>query len=230
MADVHKQRILIVDDEPIVTDFVCSTLGDIYEIDVASDGTEGLARAKSGRYDMFILDVMMPGMDGFRLCQNIRTFSPVPVMFLSGRDSETDKVTGLELGADDYITKPFGVRELLARTRALLRRADKTPPPQEVIIEASGLLLNRNTRTVTGDKGPIDLTHQEFELLACLMKNAGNVVSRDKLLKEAWDWDFATETKTVDVSVKRLRSKMEAAGYSRNLVQTVRGYGYKCDK
>lgn len=230
MADVRKYRILVVDDEPIITDFVRQTLGEIYEIDIASDGEEGLTRARSGAYDMFILDIMMPGMDGFRLCQNIRIFSSAPVMFLSGRDSEADKVIGLELGADDYLTKPFGVRELLARTRALLRRAYKAPPPEQTIFKASGLTIDKNTHTLTGDKGPIKLTHQEFELMACLMKNAGNVVSRDKLLKEAWDWGVSTGTKTVDVSVKRLRSKFEAAGYDRNLVQTIRGYGYMCDK
>ena len=141
-----------------------------------------------------------------------------------------NKVVGLELGADDYLAKPFGVRELLARTRALLRRTQGNDMISANEISAGGITLNEDTHVAEGDKGPIDLTPREFELLACLMRNAGKVVSREDLLHDAWNWEFITETKTVDTHIKRLRDKIEAAGYDPKLVETVRGYGYRFKK
>ena len=171
---------------------------------------------------------MLPGMDGYELCRRLRTKTSAPVLFLSARDTELDKVVGLEIGGDDYLAKPFGVRELIARVRALLRRSQGNElTPNSHAITASGITLDEDAHTATGPAGDIDLTPREFELMACLMKNAGKVVSREELLRDAWGWEYLTETKTVDTHIKRLRDKIEQAGYDPGLVETVRGYGYR---
>lgn len=224
-------RILIVDDEPSITEFVSYAMqkeGHLTEI--ASDGEEALRKIEQQHFDLFILDIMLPGIDGYELCRRIRTKMSTPILFLSARDTELNKVVGLELGADDYLAKPFGVRELLARTRALLRRSQGNEMVSGNEISAGGITLNEDTHVAQGDKGAIDLTPREFELLACLMRNAGKVVSREDLLHDAWNWEFITETKTVDTHIKRLRDKIESAGYDPKLVETVRGYGYRFKK
>ena len=224
-------RILIVDDEPSITEFVSYAMQkEGYQTETASDGEEALRKIEEQHFDLFILDIMLPGIDGYELCRRIRARMSTPILFLSARDTELNKVVGLELGADDYLAKPFGVRELLARTRALLRRSQGSEITSSNEITASGITLNEDTHVAEGDKGPIDLTPREFELLACLMKNAGKVVSREDLLHDAWNWEFITETKTVDTLIKRLRDKIEAAGYDPKLVETVRGYGYRFKK
>lgn len=224
-------RILIVDDEPSITEFVSYAMQkEGYQTETASDGEEALRKIEEQHFDLFILDIMLPGIDGYKLCRRIRARMSTPILFLSARDTELNKVVGLELGADDYLAKPFGVRELLARTRALLRRSQGSEITSSNEITASGITLNEDTHVAEGDKGPIDLTPREFELLACLMKNAGKVVSREDLLHDAWNWEFITETKTVDTHIKRLRDKIEAAGYDPKLVETVRGYGYRFKK
>ena len=153
------------------------------------------------------------------------------MLFLSARDTELDKVVGLEIGGDDYLSKPFGVRELIARVRALLRRSQGEDFAKgSSAITAGGITLNEDAHTATGDAGDIDLTPREFELLAALMKNAGKVVSREDLLRDAWGWEYLTETKTVDTHIKRLRDKISSAGYDPGLVETVRGYGYRFKK
>lgn len=230
--DHATARILIVDDEPSITEFVSYAMQkEGYETDVASDGETALKMLEEKHYDLFVLDIMLPGIDGYDLCRRIRAKMDTPVLFLSARDSELNKVVGLELGADDYLAKPFGVRELMARTRALLRRSqpnDSLSSASEIC--AGGITLDEDAHTANGNKGPIDLTPREFELLACLMRNAGKVVSREDLLHDAWGWEFITETKTVDTHIKRLRDKIEAAGYDPKLVETVRGYGYRFKK
>ncbi len=224
-------RILIVDDEPSITEFVSYAMQkEGYQTEIASDGEEALRKIEQHHFDLFILDIMLPGIDGYELCRRIRAKMSTPILFLSARDTELNKVVGLELGADDYLAKPFGVRELLARTRALLRRAQGNDMISANEISAGGITLNEDTHVAEGDKGPIDLTPREFELLACLMRNAGKVVSREDLLHDAWNWEFITETKTVDTHIKRLRDKIEAAGYDPKLVETVRGYGYRFKK
>lgn len=230
--DHATARILIVDDEPSITEFVSYAMQkEDYETDVASDGETALKLLEEKHYDLFVLDIMLPGVDGYDLCRRIRAKMDTPILFLSARDSELNKVVGLELGADDYLAKPFGVRELMARTRALLRRSqpnDSLSSASEIC--AGGITLDEDAHTANGNKGPIDLTPREFELLACLMRNAGKVVSREDLLHDAWGWEFITETKTVDTHIKRLRDKIEAAGYDPKLVETVRGYGYRFKK
>lgn len=224
-------RILIVDDEPSITEFVCYAMQkEGYQTEIASDGEEALRKIEQQHFDLFILDIMLPGIDGYELCRRIRAKMSTPILFLSARDTELNKVVGLELGADDYLAKPFGVRELLARTRALLRRSQGNEMVSGNEISAGGITLNEDTHVAQGDKGAIDLTPREFELLACLMRNAGKVVSREDLLHDAWNWEFITETKTVDTHIKRLRDKIESAGYDPKLVETVRGYGYRFKK
>lgn len=226
----YAAHILVVDDEQTITDFVGYALQkEGFTVDISANGEDALALAQKNAYDLFILDIMLPGMDGYELCRRIRSHSNAPVLFLSARDTELDKVVGLELGADDYLAKPFGLRELIARVRALLRRGSGQMNA-EPTITASGITLNEDAHTATGDKGDIDLTPREFELLAALMKHAGNVVSREDLLRDAWGWEYLTETKTVDTHIKRLRDKILAAGYDPACVETVRGYGYRFKK
>ena len=222
-------RILVVDDEPSITDFVSYALKkEGYQADVVDNGEDAFAYASANNYDLFILDIMLPGIDGYELCRRLRSKTSAPVLFLSARDTELDKVVGLEIGGDDYLAKPFGIRELIARVRALLRRGSGGEyPGANSAITASGITLDEDAHTASGDKGDIDLTPREFELLACLMKSAGKVVSREDLLRDAWGWEYLTETKTVDTHVKRLRDKIASAGYDPSLVETVRGYGYR---
>ncbi len=223
------RRILIVDDEPSITEFVSYALKkEGFATDVVDNGEEAFALASSNSYDLFVLDIMLPGMDGYELCRRLRSKTGAPVLFLSARDTELDKVVGLEIGGDDYLAKPFGVRELIARVRALLRRgAGSDYPGTANTITAGGITLDEDAHIASGDFGQIDLTPREFELLASLMKNAGKVVSREDLLRDAWGWEYLTETKTVDTHIKRLRDKIGLAGYEPGLVETVRGYGYR---
>ena len=222
-------RILVCDDEPSITEFVSYALKkEGFTVDVVDNGEEALNLAAKNSYDLFVLDIMLPGMDGYELCRRLRARTSVPVLFLSARDTELDKVVGLEIGGDDYLAKPFGVRELIARVRALLRRGNGGDfPGANHAITASGITLDEDAHTASGDHGEIELTPCEFELLASLMKNAGRVVSREDLLRDAWGWEYLTETKTVDTHIKRLRDKIESAGYDPALVETVRGYGYR---
>lgn len=224
-------RILIVDDEPSITEFVSYNLKkEGYDVTVAHDGDSALELAAQHPFDLVVLDVMLPGMDGYEVCRRLRQNSDVPVLFLSARDTELDKVVGLEIGGDDYLAKPFGVRELSARVKALLRRApsgsrEQTLAAEQVVV--SGVTLDEAAHTALNGDTPIDLTPREFELLACLMRHAGKVLSREQLLRDAWGWEYLVETKTVDTHVKRLRDKLEAAGVDPALVETVRGYGYR---
>ena len=222
-------RILVCDDEPSITEFVSYALKkEGFTVDVVDNGEEALNLAAKNKYDLFVLDIMLPGMGGYELCRRLRARTSVPVLFLSARDTELDKVVGLEIGGDDYLAKPFGVRELIARVRALLRRGNGGDfPGASHAITASGITLDEDAHTAAGEHGEIELTPREFELLASLMKNAGRVVSREDLLRDAWGWEYLTETKTVDTHIKRLRDKIEAAGYDPALVETVRGYGYR---
>ena len=224
-------RILVVDDEASITEFVSYNLRkEGYDVAVAANGDDALALAEDSIFDLVVLDVMLPGIDGYEVCRRLRARSSVPVLFLSARDTELDKVVGLEIGGDDYLAKPFGVRELQARVKALLRRVPagaREPGVAGETIELAGITLDEPAHVAKADGRLIDLTPREFELLACLMKHGGKVLSRDQLLREAWGWEYLVETKTVDTHVKRLRDKLEAPGCDPGLVETVRGYGYR---
>lgn len=225
-------RILVVDDEDSILQFVSYNLRkEGYEVTCVRDGDEALAKAAEEAFDLVILDIMLPGTDGYEVCRKLRAVGNVPVLFLSARDTELDKVVGLELGGDDYLAKPFGIRELQARVKALLRRSAGTSTtggaPDGVPFEAAGIHLDEAGHEATFGGELIDLTPREFELLACLMRHAGKVLSREQLLHEAWGWQYLVETKTVDTHVKRLRDKLTQAGADPALVETVRGYGYR---
>ena len=238
MLPSETQKILVVDDEDSILQFVSYNLKkESYDVDVAHNGDEALELARGGAYDLVILDVMLPGKDGFEVCRQLREVRDVPVLFLSARDTELDKVVGLEIGGDDYLAKPFGIRELLARVRALLRRSAGRgherggEPEADGRFIAAGIDLDEAAHKAwwgTEESGTeLDLTPREFELLACLMRNAGRVLNRDQLLRQAWNWEIVVETKTVDTHIKRLRDKIEQAGGDPAVVETVRGYGYR---
>ncbi|HBT95841.1 MAG TPA: DNA-binding response regulator [Coriobacteriia bacterium] len=229
----NPARILVVDDEPSITDVVTYNLRkEGYDVQFAADGASAVQMVNAGPFDLIILDVMLPKMDGYEVLRQIRANYNTPVLFLSARDTELDKVVGLEIGGDDYLAKPFGNRELMARVKALLRRATAQDGAtagdgHKEVIEVSGVTLDESTHVATGPGGDIDLTPREFELLAALMQHAGKVLSRDQLLHDAWGWEYLVETKTVDTHVKRLRDKLEAAHVDPGLIETVRGYGYR---
>jgi two-component system response regulator RegX3 len=231
---LHTPRLLVVDDEDAILEFVSFNLRkEGYDVTTARDGDEALALAALNTFDLVILDIMLPGTDGFEVCRRLRAKGDVPVLFLSARDTELDKVVGLEIGGDDYLAKPFGIRELQARVKALLRRSASarrsTGAEGEMgeVFEVAGIHLDEDSHDVNSGGTPIDLTPREFELLACLMRHNGKVLSRDQLLRQAWGWEIVVETKTVDTHIKRLRDKLEAAGLDPDIVETVRGYGYR---
>jgi two-component system response regulator RegX3 len=224
----QTSHILVVDDEATITDFVGYALKkEGYITDIVTSGEDALSLALQNSYDLYILDIMLPGIDGYELCRRLRANSDSPVLFLSARDTELDKVVGLEIGGDDYLAKPFGVRELIARVRALLRRGSGAAHDTQHIISVEGITLDEDAHTAIGPKGSMDLTPREFELMAALMKNSGKVVTREELLRDAWGWEHLTETKTVDTHIKRLRDKIANAGYDPGMIETVRGYGYR---
>jgi len=225
-------RILVVDDEEAILEFVSYNLRkEGYEVAVARDGDEALELADRDEYDLIILDIMLPGADGYEVCRKLRAHTSTPILFLSARDTELDKVVGLELGGDDYLAKPFGIRELQARVKALLRRTSQTPKEAAGVtgdvLEAQGITLDEAAHTALFGKKDLELTPREFELLATLMRYPGKVLTREQLLRQAWGWEFLVETKTVDTHVKRLRDKLEAVGADPGIVETVRGYGYR---
>jgi two-component system response regulator RegX3 len=229
----HTPRVLVVDDEEAILEFVSFNLRkEGYDVTIARNGDEALALAAASPFDLVVLDIMLPGTDGFEVCRRLRAKGDVPVLFLSARDTELDKVVGLEIGGDDYLAKPFGIRELQARVKALLRRSAAAPRSGAAeiageVLEYAGLQLDEGSHVVTRGDAVVDLTPREFELLACLMRHGGKVLSRDQLLREAWGWEIVVETKTVDTHIKRLRDKLEAAGVDPDIVETVRGYGYR---
>jgi two-component system response regulator RegX3 len=224
-------RILVVDDEESILQFVSYNLRkEGYDVTTATDGEAALELAAENTFDLVVLDIMLPGLDGYEVCRRLRASGDTPVLFLSARDTELDKVVGLEIGGDDYLAKPFGVRELVARVKALLRRSGPRATEvshEDAPVEAAGIVLDEAAHTARSGKTEIDLTPREFELLACLMRHAGKVLSREHLLKEAWGWQYVVETKTVDTHIKRLRDKLSAAGVDPSAVETVRGYGYR---
>ncbi len=219
----RKLRILVVDDEPNITQFLSVGLGyEGYEVTTVGDGREGLWRAGEGKFDLVVLDVMLPGMDGFEVCRRLRAASDVPILMLTAKDEVADRVTGLDLGADDYLTKPFSFVELLARVRAILRRRGVTLV--RATVHAADVALDREARTVERGGRPVGLTAKEFDLLEFLMSHPRQVFRREVILDRVWGYDFAGDTNLVDVHIGHLRDKLDDR--PPRLIQTIRGVGY----
>jgi two-component system response regulator VicR len=223
-----NQKIMVVEDELPIADILKFSLEkEGYEVIVANDGEEAVTMASTDHPDLILLDVMLPKKDGYQVCQEIRSFLSVPIIMLTARDSEIDKVLGLELGADDYVTKPFSSRELIARVKANLRRQNSEmvtqTKPRYVIGQ---LVIDTSTYQVTKNEEVIDLTHREFELLAYLTRHRGKVLTREHLLHEVWGFDYLGDIRTVDVTIRRLREKIETDPSEPEYILTRRGVGY----
>ncbi|MDB5083688.1 MAG: DNA-binding response regulator [Bacilli bacterium] len=221
-------KILVVDDEQPITDILKFSLEkEGYRVSVAYDGDEAIERAQQERPDLILLDVMLPKRDGFQVTQEVRRFSSAPIIMLTARDTEIDKVMGLELGADDYVTKPFSSRELLARVKANLRRQTDNNPLSGILQYRAGeLKIDTVTYEVVKGDHVIDITNREYELLLYLMKNRGQVMTREHLLQEVWGYDYFGDVRTVDVTVRRLREKIEDDPSNPAYIVTKRGVGY----
>ncbi|NLM51407.1 MAG: response regulator transcription factor [Firmicutes bacterium] len=227
-----RGTLLVVDDEKPIAEILKYNLErEGYTVVVAYDGEEALRLAKSCKPDLILLDIMLPKKDGFAVCREIRQKSNVPIIMLTAKDTELDKVLGLELGADDYVTKPFSAREVVARVKALLRRAVQ-PKVEEVgeILTCQDLVVDTGRMEVMVNKQTVDLTYREYLLLTYLMRHAGYVISREKLLEEVWGYDFYGDERTVDVAIRRLREKIEPNPSEPRYILTKRGVGYLMGK
>ena len=217
-------KLLIVDDEEKIREVVREYAEfDGYEVTEAADGREAVALCRINDFDIIIMDIMMPKLDGFSACKEIRKEKNTPVIMMSARSEEYDKLFGFELGIDDYVTKPFSIMELISRIKAVLRRSEKQ---EQDVLSAGGIVLDRKRHTVSAGGRDIVLTYKEFELLSLLMQNRNIVLERDRLLNEIWGYDFDGETRTIDVHIRTLRSKLGDAGA---YIKTVRGIGYKLE-
>ncbi len=217
------ERILVIEDEPKISDLIKRGL--IYEgytVDVTANGEQGLAQARDNQPDLVVLDLMLPGIDGFEVCKRLRAGGDVPILMLTARDAVTDKVKGLDSGADDYLTKPFNFDELVARVRALLRRRR---PGEQTVLRYADLTLDQSTREVRRGSRKIDLTTKEFDLLELFLQHPRQVLTRDLIFDRIWNYDFGGESNIIEVYIRYLRSKLEADDEPR-LIHTVRGVGY----
>ena len=220
-----KEKVLLIEDDEDIAGFIELELThEGYDITVVTDGREGLRQAISQPWDILLLDLMLPGINGLEVCRRIRTDSQVPIIMLTAKGEVTDRVAGIDYGADDYLVKPFAIEELMARMRGLLRRASYTNSAS-AIITARDLVMNLDTREVTRSDSAIYLTPREFDLLRCFMDNKNHVLSRETLLQTVWGYDFTGETNVVDVYVRYIRSKIDD-GYPAALIHTIRGVGY----
>lgn len=218
-------NILIIEDEKQMADFIKLELThENYNADISYDGESGLNKAIQNDYDIILLDIMIPKINGFEVCRRIRKEKDTPIIMLTAKGETTDKVNGLDTGADDYLTKPFEIEELLARIRVILRR-NKSQEKNSKIIKIDDLELDLTTKKVTRGGKNIELTKKEYELLEYLMKNNGIVISREKIIENVWNYDFVGDTKIVDVFIRYLRSKIDE-NYDNKLIKTVRGFGY----
>ena len=253
VVEPEPRTILVVDDEPAITDAIAYTLRkEGYRVEIAATGTEAIAAARQIQPDAIVLDVMLPGVDGLQVCRTLRAESTVPILLLSAKGEEIDRIVGLELGADDYLGKPFAMRELLARVRAMLRRAqmmsgpagrlpargeDPRPGPlpaavqldeqAEQVVRVGDLVVNRARREATLGKRQVSLRPKEFDLLHFLASHPGVVHSRKVLLQRVWGYDYPIDTRTVDVHVRWLRQKLEQDPQNSVRIETVRGFGYR---
>ncbi len=221
-------RILIVEDEPSLSEPLAFLLRrEGYDIDVADDGRAALAAFDRAGADLVLLDLMLPGLPGTEVCRELRSRSTVPIIMLTAKDSEVDIVVGLELGADDYVTKPYSSRELLARIRAVLRRHTEVADDDHGVVEAGSVRMDTERHAVAVRGAEVPMPLKEFELLELLMRNAGRVLTRGQLIDRVWGSDYFGDTKTLDVHIKRIRSKIEEEPSDPKLLLTVRGLGYR---
>ena len=220
---MDKQKVLIADDEAPIREILkiyCEKEG--FDVIEAADGAEAILKVQSEKPDIIILDIMMPVLDGLEVCKQVRKMSDIPIIMLTAKDDDDDRILGLEIGADDYITKPFGMMEFVARVKAVLRRCSRQEEDKE--LKCDDLRLSVGRHKVYWKEEKVELTRKEFELLQYLMENKGLVMTRNQILCHVWGYDFDGETRTVDVHVRTLRQKLGEAG---NLIETVRGVGYR---
>ena len=227
-------RILVVDDEAAVTDLLAYNLRKAhYDVLIAADGRAALQLAQEANPDLILLDLMIPEVYGLDVCRELRKSSSVPIIMITARGEEIDRVVGLEIGADDYVTKPFSVRELMARVKAVLRRAQNDGLEKELstILRGPGnLRMDMERRTVMVRDTSIELTRLEFDLLHRLLINPGRVLTRERLLEQAWGYNYVGDTRAVDSAIKRLRAKLREAAPDADCIESVRGLGYKIDQ
>lgn len=232
-----KNCILVVEDEKALRETLEYNLtNEGYEVDTSADGLDAYKKAHEGNYNLILLDIMLPGMDGFEICRKIRAEKNTPILMLTARDDEIDRIVGLEVGADDYMSKPFSMRELLARVKAMLRRVrlfqeESAPVPVETaskeVLTFGDLVIDSIRREVRIKNVNLELKPKEFELLHYLAINRGRALSRDKILEDVWGWDYMGESRTVDVHMRWLRQKIETDPGQPNRLVTVRGAGYR---
>jgi two-component system response regulator VicR len=220
--------ILVVDDEKPIADILKFTLEkEGYQVETCYDGATAISKLTTGQYDLALLDIMLPEQDGFQVCKAVRKVSSIPIIMLTAKGAEADKVLGLELGADDYITKPYSSRELLARVKANLRRYQGASNVMGNVIQIEDLIIDLSMYQVVKKGQVIELTHREFELLTYLAKHKGQVFTREHLLQSVWGYDYFGDVRTVDVTVRRLREKIEDDPSNPDYVMTKRGIGYR---
>lgn len=221
------KKILIVEDEKAIADILAFNLKrEGYETETAYDGIEGLRFALEHAPDLILLDVMLPEMDGFAVCRKVRELSQVPIVMLTAREEESDKVTGLELGADDYVTKPFSMRELMARVKANMRRTTVLQEVQTEAPEDGKLVIDMDRGAVYKNGKPVDLSVREFDILTFLSAAPGKVFSREQLMQDVWGYDYYGDLRAVDVAIRRLREKLEDEPAQPRYIITKRGFGY----
>lgn len=221
-------KILVVDDEPSIVDVLTYNLTKAgHQPVVARDGEQALKLARAEHPDLVILDLMLPGMDGLEVCRALRKDGDLPIIMLTAKDEEIDRVVGLEIGADDYVVKPFSVRELMARVKTILRRAQPKSAEAAPALQAGDLRLDMTRHQVAWRGAPFDVTAIQFELLRVLMANPGRVFSREELLNQVWGYDYYGDTRTVDSAIKRLRARLREVAAECELIVTVRDAGYK---
>lgn len=221
-------RVLLIEDEESFGEALEYQLRrEGYEIERVTDGAAGVEQFKSSGADLVLLDLMLPGMAGEDVCREIRRGSDVPIIMLTARTTDVDKVVGLEIGADDYVTKPFNLRELMARIKAVLRRSSRDDGHSGEVLEGGGIRLDPGRFEVSARGKPVHLTRKEFEVLELLMENAGRVLPRETLIDQVWGSDYFGDTRTLDVHIKRLRAKCEPDPHKPTHLLTIRGLGYK---
>lgn len=224
------KKILVVDDEPtLIATLRYNLEREGYEVITAQDGESGLALGRAHHPDLVLLDLMLPGLDGLQVCRLLRREMQVPILMLTAKGDEVDKVVGLEMGADDYVTKPFSMREVVARVKALLRRADMRAPTEDAVLTAGELQLDLRKRAATMRGVATAMKPKELDLLTFFMRNPGQAFTREQLLHHVWGYDFAGDTRTVDVHIRWLREKIEDRPDKPARLITVRGTGYRFD-